>query len=418
MSNDTPAAPQRPEISKELSSSYVQLNEALLHDRALLQREVLIWQRLVRYLMVVVAVGTIALVGQRLDQRGWNILGGAAAAYFVFNALTALAARFLAREKVGESLQAAILGVDVAMITILVYVSGPPAQYHRILLLGFLVLLLTGFYFGRRLGTWALVLLLTAYVGASYLLIPHVDGPRPLMPVAAFNAALFFFSGGVTVLTLGSFRERMDRFRLMCKRFELGDLSGEFESERDRLPDDLTLVGRSFNEMRGRLIELIGTDALTGVVNRRAFETRLRREWRQAKRRDSTLALLMIDIDHFKLVNDSHGHLAGDVALQELAEIMRVTARETDVVARFGGDEFVILLPDTGWQGAMTFAERLRMNVDDHSFMVEGARLEITISIGVALARGTDPISVDDLLEQVDRSLYKAKSGGRNRISA
>jgi len=408
----------RPEISKELSSSYVQLNDALLHDRALLQREVLIWQRLVRYLMVVVAVGTIALVGQRLDQRGWYIIGGAAAAYFVFNAMTALAARFLTKEKVGQSLQASILGADIAMIGALVYVSGPPSQYHRILLLGFLVLLLTGFYFGRRLGLWALVLLLTAYLGVSFLGTPFIDGPRPLMPVVAFNAALFFFSGGVTVMTLGSFRERMDHFRLMCKRFELGDMSGEFEPEKDRLPDDLTLVGRSFNEMRGRLIELIGTDALTGVVNRRSFETRLSREWRHAKRRDSTLALLMIDIDHFKLVNDTHGHAAGDIALQELAEIMNITARETDVVARFGGDEFVVLLPDTGWQGAMTFAERLRKNVDDHSFMVEGAELDITISIGVALARGTDPISVVDLLEYADRSLYKAKSGGRNRISA
>ncbi len=408
----------RPEISKELSSSYVQLNDALLHDRALLQREVLIWQRLVRYLMVVVAVGTIALVGQRLDQRGWYIIGGAAAAYFVFNAMTALAARFLTKEKVGQSLQASILGADIAMIGTLVYVSGPPSQYHRILLLGFLVLLLTGFYFGRRLGLWALVLLLTAYLGVSFLGTPFIDGPRPLMPVVAFNAALFFFSGGVTVMTLGSFRERMDHFRLMCKRFELGDMSGEFEPEKDRLPDDLTLVGRSFNEMRGRLIELIGTDALTGVVNRRSFETRLSREWRHAKRRDSTLALLMIDIDHFKLVNDTHGHAAGDIALQELAEIMNITARETDVVARFGGDEFVVLLPDTGWQGAMTFAERLRKNVDDHSFMVEGAELDITISIGVALARGTDPISVVDLLEYADRSLYKAKSGGRNRISA
>lgn len=418
MLSETQAATPRPEISKELSSSFIQLNEALLHDRALLQREVLIWQRLVRYVMVVAAVGTIALVGPPLDQRGWYIIGGAAAAYFVFNALTALAARFLNKAKVGSSLHGAILGVDVVMISTLVWISGPPAQYHRILLLGFLTLLLTGFYFGRRLGMWALALLLLAYLAASYIVTPWLAGPQPLLPVVAFNAVLFAFAGGVTVLTLGSFRERMDRFRLICKRFELGDLSGDFEPERDKLPDDLTLVARSFNEMRGRLIELIGTDALTGALNRRAFETRLHREWRYAKRRDSTIALLMIDIDHFKLINDTRGHAAGDLALQELAEIMQATARETDVVARLGGDEFVVLLPDTGWQGAMTFAERLRKNVDDHTFIGEGVELEITISIGVALARGTDPISVDDLLEHADRSLYKAKSGGRNRISA
>ncbi|HUF25783.1 MAG TPA: GGDEF domain-containing protein, partial [Gemmatimonadaceae bacterium] len=275
-----------------------------------------------------------------------------------------------------------------------------------------------GFYFGRRLGSWALVLLLIAYVGASFLLPPHHPGPRPLLPVVAFNAALFAFAGGIMVLTLGSFRERMDQFRLICKRFELGDSNAQFEPEKDRLPDDLTLVARSFNEMRARLVELIGTDPLTGVLNRRAFEARLHREWRYAKRRDSTLALLMLDIDNFKPVNDTHGHASGDQALLELAEIMKVTARDTDTVGRHGGDEFVVLLPDTGWQGAMAFAERLRKNVDDHTFMVNGIVLEITISIGVALAHGTDPISVDDLQEQADRSLYRAKSGGRNRISA
>ena len=418
MTSDTLAATTRPEISKELSSSFIELNEALLHDRELLQREVLIWQRLIRYVMVVVAVGTIALVGPPIGQRGWYVIGAIAAGYFVFNAFTAVVARFLGKDKIGALLQGGILAVDVAMIAALVYVSGPPAQYHRILLLGFLILLLTGFYFGRRLGMWALALLMLAYLGTSFLAPGWIAGPRPLLPVAAFNTTLFAFAGGVIVLTLGNFRERMDRFRLICKRFELGDMSGNFEPERDKLPDDLTLVARSFNEMRGRLIELIGTDPLTGVTNRRAFETRLHREWRYAKRRDSTLAILMVDIDHFKTVNDTKGHGAGDLALQELAEIMQTTARETDTVARFGGDEFVILLPDTGWQGAMTFAERLRKNVDDHTFIGEGVELEITISIGVALARGTDPVSVDDLLEQADRSLYKAKSGGRNRISA
>jgi two-component system cell cycle response regulator len=159
---------------------------------------------------------------------------------------------------------------------------------------------------------------------------------------------------------------------------------------------------------------------LTGCINRRAFETRLKREWRQAKRRNSTLALLMIDIDHFKDINDSHGHAAGDVVLAEIGEIMRKTARETDTVARVGGDEFVVMLPDTAWQGAMTFAERLRRNVDEHKFAEEGkvAMRAITISVGVALAKGSDPVTEEDLMQTADRSLYKAKSGGRNRICA
>jgi diguanylate cyclase (GGDEF)-like protein len=98
---------------------------------------------------------------------------------------------------------------------------------------------------------------------------------------------------------------------------------------------------------------------------------------------------------------------------------MRSTARETDTVARLGGDEFVIMLPDTAWQGAMTFAERLRRNVDEHRFeLTPGNILPITISVGVALGKGSDPVTHDDLLQSADRALYKAKSGGRNRICA
>src|SRR5260221_11005173 len=168
--------------------------------------------------------------------------------------------------------------------------------------------------------------------------------------------------------------------------------------------------------MRSRLAEQIGCDPVMGCVNRRALETRLRVEWRQAKRRSSTVAVLCIDLDPFKLINDSRGHPFGDVVLQELAGIMKVTARDTDAVARLGGDEFVIVLPDTGGQGALTFAERLRRKVDDFDFGASAGAMRLTISVWVALARGTDPISPGMLLQEADRSLHKAKSGGRNRI--
>jgi diguanylate cyclase (GGDEF)-like protein len=106
----------------------------------------------------------------------------------------------------------------------------------------------------------------------------------------------------------------------------------------------------------------------------------------------------------------------GDVVLQQLAGIMKATARDTDCVARFGGDEFVIVLPDTGWQGALTFAERLRRRVDDFTFGPVGTPVSTTISIGVALGRGSDPISTDMLLKEADAALYKAKTAGRNRV--
>ena len=413
----TPATPARPEISRE-SSSYPQLEEALRRDRAEMQRQVLLWQRWIRYAAVIATAVIIALFGARLDAATWYALAGAIGLYIIFHGLVAAYVIRIPGDRLRAGLQLLVLIVDVGMLSALIYLSSTPAQYHRILLLGFLILQLTVFYFGRRLGYWALGFVLFAYLATSLGAPPHVPGPEPLPLVVLFNSGLFLVVATMHVLTFGHFRERMNEFRQICKRVEMGDLGGSYEAQTSRWPDDLTLLSRSFNDMRGRLLELIGTDPLTGCLNRRAMETRLNREWRHAKRRDSTLALLMVDIDHFKRVNDSHGHSVGDMVLQELGDIMRTTARETDAVARLGGDEFVILLPDTGWQGATTFAERLRRNVHDHAFQDGSTSIDITISVGVALARGTDPISIDDLLEAADRSLYRAKSGGRNRISA
>jgi diguanylate cyclase (GGDEF)-like protein len=154
------------------------------------------------------------------------------------------------------------------------------------------------------------------------------------------------------------------------------------------------------------------------VLNRRAWMSRATIEMAVSVRYRHPVAVLMIDLDHFKQINDTRGHPFGDLVLQELAGIMKATARDTDAVARLGGDEFVVVLPDTGWQGALTFAERMRRKVDDFSFGATTAAMKITISVGVALARGTDPISPEMLLQEADRSLYKAKSAGRNRIFA
>jgi diguanylate cyclase (GGDEF)-like protein len=262
------------------------------------------------------------------------------------------------------------------------------------------------------------VLVAAAYVAGSLYLPPALPGPRPPASLVAFNAVLFALVAGALIVTFGGFRSRLNRLRRFCKRVEVGDLTGHYDADADKLPDDLTLLARSVDEMRHRLIGLIGTDPLTGCLNRRALEMRLKREWRQAKRRDAPLPVLAIDLDNFKPINDTHGHAVGDQVLRELAQIMRSTARETDHIARIGGDEFVILLPDTPWPGAMTFAERLRRNVHEHNFGGQDAKLAVTISIGVALARGTDDVTPEYLLEEADRSLYRAKTGGRNRISA
>ncbi|HET9004127.1 MAG TPA: diguanylate cyclase [Gemmatimonadaceae bacterium] len=426
--NETPPTPLTPtserDTSRDFTRSYTQIHAELKQDSAELQRQVLLWQRWIRYAAVLVAGITAGVRYGAGDTRGtWLPVAAAAALYFLF---TALVGRILERPPEKGETKALPRGVatvtlmaDLLMVSALVYFSAPPSQFHRILILGFLGLQLTVFYFGRGLGIATAVATLGAYIIASRFVPPHVAGPAPTWTVLGINSALFAFVSGVLVMIFGSFRARMNKLRQFVKRVEVGDFTGEYDPTLDKRPDDLTLLGESYNEMRSRLIELVGTDVLTGCVSRRAFESRLSREWRQAKRRGSTLAVLMVDIDHFKEINDSHGHPAGDTVLSELGEIMRGTARETDTVARVGGDEFVIMLPDTAWQGAMTFAERLRRNVDEHKFeLAPGSALPITISVGVALAKGSDPVTHDDLLQSADRALYKAKSGGRNRICA
>jgi diguanylate cyclase (GGDEF)-like protein len=282
--------------------------------------------------------------------------------------------------------------------------------------LGFLSMQLGVFYFGRRHGSLSASLTAVAYLTLTLGVPAFISGPRPSVVDAAFNVTLFAIISTVLIYTFGSFRERMDSLRMYCKVVERGEAATLPQLGAERWPDELTLLVRSFQSMHVRLAEQIGSDPLTGCMNRRALESRLRVDLRHARRRGSTVAVAAIDLDHFKEINDSRGHPVGDIVLQQLAGIMKQTARDTDAVARFGGDEFVIILADTGWQGALTFAERLRRRVDDYTFGPPGTPMSITISVGVALGRGSDPISTDMLLKDADTALYKAKAAGRNRV--
>ena len=185
----------------------------------------------------------------------------------------------------------------------------------------------------------------------------------------------------------------------------------------ERWPDELTLLVRSFQSMHARLAEQVGSDSLTGCMNRRAFETQLRSDLRQARRRGSTVAIAAIDLDHFKEINDTHGHQVGDLVLQQVARIMTQTARDTDSVARYGGDEFVVILPDTGWQGALTFADRLRRRIDEYTFGPTGSPMTRHDLRGCC-ARSTAAIRCrpEMLLQEADAALYRAKTAGRNRV--
>ena len=166
-----------------------------------------------------------------------------------------------------------------------------------------------------------------------------------------------------------------------------------------------------------RLEELATTDALTGLLNRRALLDRLSGEVERARRFKSQISLLMVDLDHFKTVNDRYGHLAGDEVLRQVGDLLARVIRTIDVVARYGGEEFVVALPETTTVGAVVFAERLRERVARQAFEVAGdSNFQLTCSVGVATFPSPHVASTEALFARADEALYRAKSGGRNQV--
>jgi diguanylate cyclase (GGDEF)-like protein len=158
------------------------------------------------------------------------------------------------------------------------------------------------------------------------------------------------------------------------------------------------------------------TDDLTQLYNSRYLSQVLRRETKRASRSGRPLSLLFIDLDGFKSINDTHGHLCGSRALVEAAALIRQSARETDVVSRFGGDEFALILPDTGSEGAAAVGERIRDRINAHGFLAgDGLDIHLTVSVGVATLPDV-AASAEGLLQAADEAMYHVKDHGKNGI--
>jgi len=164
-----------------------------------------------------------------------------------------------------------------------------------------------------------------------------------------------------------------------------------------------------------RLFESAVRDGLTSTFNRRYFIDRLNAEMRFAYRHDKALALLFIDIDHFKKINDTHGHQAGDFVLAAVAREMIAAIRAEDVLARYGGEEFAIICREIEREGALILGERLRAAVAAAKYQFEGKVIPVTISVGVAVAH--KPQAAQPLIAAADAAMYDAKRAGRNRVS-
>lgn len=193
----------------------------------------------------------------------------------------------------------------------------------------------------------------------------------------------------------------------------------ELRREVARLTEDVArrqLERTELQQVIHELTELSLRDPLTGLFNRRGLDERLIEEFARARRYGAPLSLIMIDIDHFKRVNDRHGHAVGDLAIGHVAKLLTRGRRASDITARYGGEELVLLLPHTPLEGAMSLAERLRYQVELTPYKAGGADDHLTASFGVAIYERSmrEP---GDLIAAADRALYRSKRDGRNRVS-
>jgi len=373
------------------------------------QRDVFRSQRAIRFLVVCVSALGAALALPFDGSRSLILLAAGLSYGVLLWALPAFlndAAPRGARSM--RWLPPAVVASDLAAVAAIFGLAAPPGLAHRFLIAATLVVWSAGFYFRWQLAGGAAVVSVVVYAAVAGI---------PLGAEGAANVVIFGTVAAALTLELARFRLRVAQLRSFCRQVGDGDVGLKLALTGSQAPDEISALGRAIDSMRRRLAEQIGVDALTGCLNRRALESRLRGEWRLAKRRDSMVGVLALDMDHFKEINDIHGHPMGDTVLQQFAGIVRGVARESDVVARLGGDEFIVVLPDTDAEGTTILAERLRERVAEFDFGTYQKPIKLTISVGVALARGSNEITPIEILGEADRALYQSKESGRNRVS-
>lgn len=177
----------------------------------------------------------------------------------------------------------------------------------------------------------------------------------------------------------------------------------------------LDMVKRLRHQVR-ELSELVSTDALTGLFNFRHFKTVLQAEMDRSKRSGIPTSLVMVDADHFKAVNDNHGHEVGNQALVHLAEMLKGEVRTTDIVCRYGGEEFAIIFPETHLNLAVKVADRIREGIAHRPLRLPDGEVDLTVSMGASVYMKTSVLDIDGFIDSVDKYLYEAKQSGRNCI--
>lgn len=247
------------------------------------------------------------------------------------------------------------------------------------------------------------------------IMMPAMDGYEVCRRLKADES-----TKNIPIIFISALDEVFDK----VKAFELGGadyITKPFQSEEvlARVATHLE-IRRLILELESKNVELERLaimDPLTNIYNRRFFFETAEKEFERTKRYTNPLALILFDIDHFKQVNDTHGHLVGDQVLINLAKLCRETIRTVDILARYGGEEFILLMPDTPLKAAENAAERLREMVAKTNLTDNQIDLTVTISLGVNNWDGTGELDLTAFIDQADQALYQSKEGGRNRVT-
>ena len=357
-------------------------------------------------------VSSESVLMSRLGMRG-VLLGmlGLVLAYVLGHRL--LVAGLARRREASLSVVVAAIASDMLVLFGAALLTTPPAHYDRALLLSIFTVQFTQIFFG-----WTATIANLILIGAGFTTLVAIAADAGMLSTPAeelWTLALYGIGVLLYVALQGHVAARMRRLVDIFQRAQDGDFSAKFEEEADQMPDPVSIIGRAYNQMRERLQAIVLTDPLSGCYNRRGLNQLAEREVSRAIRQKKEIAVLAIDLDHFKRINDDYGHLTGDEVIREVGALLRNTAREVDVVARFGGEEFTILAPDSNEEGALILADRVMQAFRSYRFRSLPPDTHITASIGVAADWARDDDISTTLLARADEALYVAKRNGRDQ---
>jgi diguanylate cyclase (GGDEF)-like protein len=386
--------------------------------------EVLLWQARYRAIFVpLVGFSTITLkwfgvtsadsvFAGRADTRDLLLMViGLLAAYLIGHRV--LRAYLLRRRHASMRLVIGTIASDIVLLFAGVLLMTPPEYYSRALIVAIFTVQFTQIFFGWGATIANLVLIAMGY---TTLVAVAADAGSLLVPQEELWTLTLYAIGVLVLVALqAQVASRMHRLMELFHKAQEGDFSQRFEERENEVPDPVSVIGRAFNRMREHLQAIVLTDPLSGCYNRRGLNQLAEREVSRAIRNKRELAVLAIDLDHFKRVNDEFGHLTGDEVIREVGHLLRNTARDADVVARFGGEEFTILVPDSNEEGALILADRVMEAFRTYRFRSLPPEFRMTASVGVAADFARDDQIAKTLLARADEALYVAKRNGRDR---